>query len=625
MLIYAPMPQPPGGRLRRALSLLASVTIHGSVLGWVALGPAPRQAPKTLYEQVIQPNREKIVWHSLKSKLPDVTPASKSKDKRPPRAVKKMDQTMVANSGAKTKSEQMIWLPKPSIETPKELPSPNVLAVQPRPFTPPSPKSITAPTPVLPDAPEMHVAAATTAPPVEAQVARPQPRPFTPPPPKPVTRPSTLPDAPELRASAVPTASPVETPVARPKPRAFTPPPSPPRDAKPATLLTAPHMTAAMNLKDAPLLPPKITLVKPAPKTFIPPTVAARGPNAAPPSLPTAPDIAASISQASPSGLPQPARPAPRAFVPPSAGARGGAASLPNAPELAGTIAGAAPAGLPQPARPTPRAFVPPASAGAGVTPGLPAAPELAAANTTPSAAIVGLKPSATPEVPLPDGARSADFAAGPVPRPEGGTGGNEGAMINIPGLLIRGGAREAQPTLMARVLEPPTSANNLMSAARLAPRPVEEAGPPRGNALRVSSSPDPRMDGRIIYMIAVQMPNITSYSGSWIMWFAEHERVPGQALDLRPPLPLHKVDPKYIVTATEEGVQGKVRLQAVIRRTGLVEAVAVLQGLDPRLDHSAEEAMSKWEFEPALRNGVPVDIDAVVEIPFRLPPRGGK
>jgi len=34
---------------------------------------------------------------------------------------------------------------------------------------------------------------------------------------------------------------------------------------------------------------------------------------------------------------------------------------------------------------------------------------------------------------------------------------------------------------------------------------------------------------------------------------------------------------------------------------------------------------MTKWEFEPAARNGVPVDVDAVVEIPFRLAPRTSK
>ena len=49
---------------------------------------------------------------------------------------------------------------------------------------------------------------------------------------------------------------------------------------------------------------------------------------------------------------------------------------------------------------------------------------------------------------------------------------------------------------------------------------------------------------------------------------------------------------------------------------------VELLQHLDPRLDRSAAEALGKWEFEPARRNGIPVDVDAVFEIPFRLAPK---
>jgi hypothetical protein len=31
---------------------------------------------------------------------------------------------------------------------------------------------------------------------------------------------------------------------------------------------------------------------------------------------------------------------------------------------------------------------------------------------------------------------------------------------------------------------------------------------------------------------------------------------------------------------------------------------------------------LSKWEFTPATRGGVPVDVDVMVEIPFKLAPR---
>jgi protein TonB len=81
-------------------------------------------------------------------------------------------------------------------------------------------------------------------------------------------------------------------------------------------------------------------------------------------------------------------------------------------------------------------------------------------------------------------------------------------------------------------------------------------------------------------------------------------------------------VSPKYIHSAVEERVEGKVRLWAVIGKDGRVADISLLQHLDARLDSSAEEALGKWQFQPALRNGVAVDVDAVFEIPFNLAPK---
>ncbi len=130
-------------------------------------------------------------------------------------------------------------------------------------------------------------------------------------------------------------------------------------------------------------------------------------------------------------------------------------------------------------------------------------------------------------------------------------------------------------------------------------------------------------MNGRAIYMMAIQMPNVTSFSGSWMVWFAEHEALPGgPPMEMRPPEPMRKVDPKYIADAANERVEGIVRLTAVIRKDGTIDGVELLKHLDDRLDRSAEEALAKWRFEPARRDGTPVDVDAVFEIPFRLAPR---
>jgi periplasmic protein TonB len=116
-------------------------------------------------------------------------------------------------------------------------------------------------------------------------------------------------------------------------------------------------------------------------------------------------------------------------------------------------------------------------------------------------------------------------------------------------------------------------------------------------------------------------MPNITSYSGSWLMWYAA--RGMSQIVTpLAPPVPFRKVDPKYIATAVADRIEGRVQLLCVINKDGHVEQVELVRGLDPRLDQSAMEALAKWEFHPAHRSGAAVDVDVMVEIPFHLAPK---
>ena len=164
-----------------------------------------------------------------------------------------------------------------------------------------------------------------------------------------------------------------------------------------------------------------------------------------------------------------------------------------------------------------------------------------------------------------------------------------------------------------------PTSAENLAEAVHSVPILRSEQRLP--GIEQVPSAPDPRFSGRIIYMVAIQMPNVTSYIGSWTMWFADREPMPGQVREMRAPVPTRKVDPKYVASAAAERVEGKVLLAAVIRRDGHVDSISVLQHLDDRLDFSATRALEKWQFEPARRDGRSVDVDAIFEIPFRLEP----
>ena len=55
--------------------------------------------------------------------------------------------------------------------------------------------------------------------------------------------------------------------------------------------------------------------------------------------------------------------------------------------------------------------------------------------------AIVGLNPAKTMDVPAPPVSRAAGFSAGEQPRVNGGTGANSIALLNVPGLVVKGGA----------------------------------------------------------------------------------------------------------------------------------------------------------------------------------------
>jgi TonB family protein len=373
----------------------------------------------------------------------------------------------------------------------------------------------------------------------------------------------------------------------------------------------------------APPVPEVPKLAQPAPQLPEPPKIQAKADSKQNPAL------AASLSEN------RPKRPE---FVPPVSKPqrREPAPGLPEAPGLRTTLradhvpmlAENLAAALAN--KPKARTFVPPPAAGQGALSGAAAVPALVEAPLAdvtgmPSAnvnvAVVGLNPATKLSGPLPDTSRDAKFSLGPnADGSEGGAGAASGPALSVPGLLVRNGVPHgtapSNPLLIARVA--PTSRQMLEAAAKAAG--AGAADPPSAE-LHLAPPPDPEFNGRDVYSLAVQMPNISSYIGSWIMWFAEREPG-GPRRELRPPVPVHKVDPKYLPAAISERVEGKVVLTGVLQTDGRVRELRILKGVDPRLDLSAARALRKWEFEPAQRNGVPVEVDMVAEIPFMLAPQ---
>jgi protein TonB len=84
--------------------------------------------------------------------------------------------------------------------------------------------------------------------------------------------------------------------------------------------------------------------------------------------------------------------------------------------------------------------------------------------------------------------------------------------------------------------------------------------------------------------------------------------------------VPLKKIDPKYPPTLITEHVEGEVILYAILRSDGSVDSIQLVRGIDEQLDANAMNALSQWKFRPASKQGAPVELEAIVHIPFHAP-----
>jgi TonB family protein len=123
---------------------------------------------------------------------------------------------------------------------------------------------------------------------------------------------------------------------------------------------------------------------------------------------------------------------------------------------------------------------------------------------------------------------------------------------------------------------------------------------------------------GKRVYGRTLNMPNLNSSTGSWVIKFAElaGDRNDGELLE---PVAMEKSDPGYPLELIRSNVHGMVTLYAVIHSDGKVGEIKVLYSPDERLDSYATKALAGWKFLPAVRAGKPVALEAVVMIPFRV------
>jgi TonB family protein len=207
-----------------------------------------------------------------------------------------------------------------------------------------------------------------------------------------------------------------------------------------------------------------------------------------------------------------------------------------------------------------------------------------------------------------------------------GNSAGKNSTAVNISGgnpvpksMSGLGGNPQAKPDASS----PRGFSTRIDPRARISDTP-ERTGPPNFATLPPGAKPEQVFASKKVYTLLVNMPNLNSASGSWILNFSELRSSSSaphvSSNDLAGPTPLKKSDPKYPPTLINEHVEGEVVLYAVIRADGSVDSVELVSGLDEQLDNNAMSALSQWKFHPASRQGTPVDLEAIVHIPFHAP-----
>jgi protein TonB len=297
------------------------------------------------------------------------------------------------------------------------------------------------------------------------------------------------------------------------------------------------------------------------------------------------------------------------------------------------------------------------------------AAPEVGAAPTADLSGqkLVALSTNPAPPPPnleVPQGNLAAKFTAspeGPHPGAPGGVAGTAGGAASgsgsgtarngsgpggggknggIPGVAVLGGNVKngsniagpggtpgpgaggsglplyRQPLAMRRAPQPGVAAPHESDVTR----PQESLQ----ERIKAAARPEDLLEPGRVYTLHVSMPNLSSVMGSWTLKFVELDEQgkeiagTGNLPDVTGPVPLRKVDPKYPPALAKAKVEGDVVLYAIIRRDGSVDSIEVVRSVDPTLDQNAMEALARWKFRAAQREGHAVELAALVRIPFR-------
>jgi TonB family protein len=88
---------------------------------------------------------------------------------------------------------------------------------------------------------------------------------------------------------------------------------------------------------------------------------------------------------------------------------------------------------------------------------------------------------------------------------------------------------------------------------------------------------------------------------------------------DVSAPRALEQPDPEFSESAREAGYTGTAILSLIVTPEGKVRDVKISMPAGFGLDETAVEAVSRWQFDPGRKGGIPVDVQIHVSVDWRL------
>jgi TonB family protein len=80
----------------------------------------------------------------------------------------------------------------------------------------------------------------------------------------------------------------------------------------------------------------------------------------------------------------------------------------------------------------------------------------------------------------------------------------------------------------------------------------------------------------------------------------------------------INRVQPIYPALARQTGIQGAVKLHAILGKDGSVQQLQVISG-HPLLVQASLDAVRQWIYQPTLLEGKPVEVDTEIDVLFQL------